>query len=126
MRYTAGIDVGSTYTKCVVVDADASIVGKAMRPTGFRLGEVALEVLAEALAEGAVKRDHVAYLVTTGFGRHQVPEADTHVTDLTAAARGAALLFPGTATILDVGGQTMKATRLGEDHKVKSFRLNDK
>ena len=126
MRYTAGIDLGSTYTKCVVLDTDRRIVGRAMRPTGFRLGEVAGEVLAEALGEAALSRSDVEYLVTTGFGRHQVPDADTHVTDLTAAARGATLLFPRTATILDVGGQTMKATRLGDDHKVKSFRLNDK
>ncbi|UCC25139.1 MAG: hypothetical protein JSU98_15650 [Gemmatimonadales bacterium] len=126
MRYTAGIDLGSTYTKCVVLDPENTIVGKAMRPTGFRLGEVADEVLRDALDEGGLRRSDVEYLVTTGFGRHQVPEADTHVTDLTAAARGATLFFPKTATILDVGGQTMKATRLGDDSKVKSFRLNDK
>jgi predicted CoA-substrate-specific enzyme activase len=48
------------------------------------------------------------------------------VTDLTAAARGAAKLFPNTRTILDVGGQTMKASRLTEGGKVHSFRLNDK
>ena len=65
-------------------------------------------------------------MMTTGFGRHQVDEADAHVTDLTAGARGATLLFPNTQTILDVGGQTMKATRLAEGAKVKSFRLNDK
>jgi predicted CoA-substrate-specific enzyme activase len=126
MRYTAGIDLGSTYTKCVVLDAHDAIVGQAMRPTGFRLEEVAREVLGDALEQGGLARSDVEYLVTTGFGRHQFPDADTHVTDLTAAARGASLLFPKTATILDVGGQTMKATRLGDDRKVKSFRLNDK
>ena len=51
--------------------------------------------------------------------------ADLHITDLTAAARGAARLFPGTRTILDVGGQTMKASRLTDAGAVKSFRLND-
>jgi predicted CoA-substrate-specific enzyme activase len=126
VRYTAGIDLGSTYAKCVVLDGDARIAGKAMRPTGFRLGEVAQEVLHDALDEAGLQRADVDYLVSTGFGRHQVTDGDAHVTDLTAAARGASLLFPRTATILDVGGQTMKATRLGEDRKVKSFRLNDK
>jgi predicted CoA-substrate-specific enzyme activase len=48
------------------------------------------------------------------------------VTDLTAAARGATALFPGTRTILDVGGQTMKASRLDDRAHVRSFRLNDK
>ncbi len=68
----------------------------------------------------------VKYIVATGFGRHQAELSDVKVTDLTAAARGASLLFPGTRTILDVGGQTMKASRLGDGAKVKSFRLNDK
>jgi predicted CoA-substrate-specific enzyme activase len=126
MIYTAGIDLGSTYTKAVVLDAENRIAGRAMRPTGFRLAEVGQEVLAAALDEGDLARRDVSYVVTTGFGRHQLADADTHVTDLTAAARASCLLFPGTSTILDVGGQTMKATRVGDDSKVKSFRLNDK
>lgn len=126
MKYAAGVDLGTTYTKAVVLDVDHHIVGRAMLPTGFRLGEIGGKVLAEALAQAKLARDEVSYVVTTGFGRHQMAEADTHITDLTAAARGAKLLFPGTATVLDVGGQTMKATRVGEDSKVKSFRLNDK
>jgi predicted CoA-substrate-specific enzyme activase len=48
------------------------------------------------------------------------------VTDLTAGARGAASLFPGTRTVLDVGGHTMKASRLDARARVQSFRLNDK
>jgi predicted CoA-substrate-specific enzyme activase len=55
-----------------------------------------------------------------------VPFKDVHVTDLTAAARGACLLFPGTSTVLDIGGQTMKASRVDGQGKVRSFRLNDK
>jgi (R)-2-hydroxyacyl-CoA dehydratese activating ATPase len=125
-RYSAGIDLGSTYAKAVVLGSDGEIVGKTMRPTGFRLAEVGQQVLEAAVAEAGLSREDVQYVVTTGFGRHQFRDADAHVTDLTAGARGATLLFPKTATILDIGGQTMKATRLDEDSKVKSFRLNDK
>ena len=70
--------------------------------------------------------EDVGYVVATGFGRHQAAFADIQVTDLTAAARGATALFPGTRTILDVGGQTMKASGLTDDARVKAFRLNDK
>ncbi len=126
MKLAAGIDVGSTYTKAVVADAEGRILGRAMEPTGFRLTEVAGATLERALEHAGRARGEVAYVVATGFGRHQAAFADLHVTDLTAAARGAARLFPGTRTILDVGGQTMKASRLGEDRKVHSFRLNDK
>jgi predicted CoA-substrate-specific enzyme activase len=124
--YTAGIDVGSTYTKAVVLGPDRAIAGRAMRPTGFQLSRVAEEVLAAAAQEAGLAPTDVAYTVATGFGRHQVAVGDVKVTDLTAAARGATLLFPGTRTILDVGGQTMKASRLDGGAKVRSFRLNDK
>jgi len=126
MRYVAGIDVGSTYTKAVILDANQRIVGRAMRPTGFQLLEAAEQALRDAASAARVRTEDVGYVVATGFGRHQAGFADLVVTDLTAAARGAAALFPGTRTILDVGGQTMKASRLGDGAKVQSFRLNDK
>jgi predicted CoA-substrate-specific enzyme activase len=118
--------VGSTYTKAVVLGPDNTIAGRAMRPTGFQLSRVAEETLADAAAQAGIALESVAYTVATGFGRHQVALGDVKVTDLTAAARGATLLFPNTRTILDVGGQTMKASRLDGGAKVRSFRLNDK
>jgi len=124
--HTAGIDVGSTYTKAVVLDADLRLVGRALRPTGFKLAQAAEDSLGAALGAAGLDRAAVGYIVATGFGRHQVEVSDVQVTDLTAAARGATHLFPGTRTILDVGGQTMKASRLDAGAKVRSFRLNDK
>jgi predicted CoA-substrate-specific enzyme activase len=126
MSLTAGIDVGSTYTKAVLLETGGRIIGRSMARTGFRLAEVARRVFDEAIALAGVSDADVSYTVTTGYGRFQVPFRDVQVTDLTAAARGAAWFFPGTRTVLDVGGQTMKASRLDETCKVKSFRLNDK
>ena len=126
MRYTAGIDVGSTYTKAVIVDEQQAIRGQASRPTGFLLTEAAEHALRAACEAAGLEPSAVAYTVATGFGRHQAGFVDLKVTDLTAAARGACALFPRTRTILDVGGQTMKASRIDERTHVKSFRLNDK
>ena len=126
MRITLGIDIGSTYTKAVVVGEDHVIRGRAAMRTGFQLAEVAERARDEAIAAARISPADVAYTVATGFGRHQAPFADLKVTDLTAAARGATALFPRTRTILDVGGQTMKASRIDDQTHVKSFRLNDK
>jgi predicted CoA-substrate-specific enzyme activase len=126
MSHTAGLDIGSTYTKAVIVGEDGAIVGRGMEPTGFKLAQAAERALSVALDSAGIERKAIAYLVTTGFGRHQSAIGDVSVTDLTAAARGASHYFPNTRTILDVGGQTMKASRLGADSKVQSFRLNDK
>jgi predicted CoA-substrate-specific enzyme activase len=125
-RYTAGIDVGSTYTKAVLLDENEQLAGRALLRTGFRLGEAAERGLQAALADAGLAPADVAYTATTGYGRFQVPFRNVNVTDLTATARGARFLFPGTQTVLDVGGQTMKASRLDERGKVRSFRLNDK
>jgi len=125
MTYTMGIDIGSTYTKALVLDADHRIAGRAMMPTGFKLTEVGRKAFEVAVSTAGITREEIAYTVATGFGRHQAEFVDLHVTDLTAAAHGATARFPGTRTILDVGGQTMKASRL-DGAKVKSFRLNDK
>jgi predicted CoA-substrate-specific enzyme activase len=126
MRYTAGIDVGSTYIKAVVLSDEQSIRGKAMAPTGSKLAETSEQVLEQAAREANITRDSIEYVITTGYGRHMVPFRDLQVTDLTAAARGSQMLFPDARTILDIGGQTMKATRVDEKAKVVTFRLNDK
>jgi predicted CoA-substrate-specific enzyme activase len=126
MRYAAGIDVGSTYTKALILDEENRIMSQAMTNTGFKLGKAAHRALDLALEKTDLEDEDVDYIVATGFGRHQVPFRDANVTDMTANARGASYLFPHTRTVLDVGGQTMKAIRLDGEMKVKSFRLNDK
>jgi predicted CoA-substrate-specific enzyme activase len=97
-----------------------------MENTGFKLAEVSERAYHKALANAGLSEKEVDYIIATGFGRHQVRISDVQVTDLTASARGATFFFPNTRTILDVGGQTMKASRLDGKAKVKSFRLNDK
>ncbi len=126
MKYTAGLDMGSTYIKAVILSEDRAICGKAIAPTGSKLSETSEEVLAAALKEAKLTREDIKYIITTGYGRHMVPFRDLQVTDLTASARGAQMLFPETRTILDIGGQTMKATRVDGKGQVVTFRLNDK
>lgn len=126
MPCTLGLDIGSTYTKAVVLDDAGRIRARAMTPTRSQLQEAGESVTRDALAAAGLAREEVDYCITTGYGRHQFPDRDTQVTDLTATARGAAFLFPGTRTVLDIGGQTMKASRIDEARKVRTFRLNDK
>lgn len=126
MRISAGIDVGSTYTKAVLLDEAGHLAGRGVLKTGFKLAESARRAYDAALVDAGIDEGEVGYVIGTGYGRFQVAFANVYVTDLTAAARGACFLFPRTRTILDVGGQTMKATRVDEGAKVRSFRLNDK
>jgi predicted CoA-substrate-specific enzyme activase len=126
MKYFAGVDVGSTYTKAALLNEDGELAAVGIRATGFRLEEAARTALEEALEQAGGGREDVAYLTSTGYGRNQISFRDVQATDLTAQSWGTRFFFPGTMTVLDVGGQTMKALRLDEDGKVRSFRLNDK
>ena len=126
MILTGGIDIGSTYTKAVILDENNAVLGQDLTGTGFKLTEVARQSYKQALKNAGVREAEISYVVATGFGRHMASFSDAQVTDLTASARGTISLFPKTRTILDIGGQTMKATRIDEAAKVKCFRLNDK
>jgi (R)-2-hydroxyacyl-CoA dehydratese activating ATPase len=125
MTITAGIDVGGAYTKVVLLD-DEQIIGRAILRTGYKPGLAAEQCLGSALADAGIDRERLDYVVATGFGRFQVAFSNLNVTELTAAAWGAHELFPGTRTILDVGGHAVKASRIDESRQVKSFRLNEK
>ena len=126
MTLTAGIDMGSTYVKVAILDEKNKLISRSMLNTGFRLAEAAQQGYARALEQAGLNERDVSYIVSTGYGRYQVPFRDIQVTDLTAQAKGASLLFPKTKTVLDIGGQTMKASRLDERAKVRAFRMNDK
>ena len=127
MRITAGIDVGSTYTKAVVLDAERRILGRALEPTGFKLDEVAESVLAQRARRGRsrprrgrVRRRRPASAAT------RWPSADTQVTDLTAERARRHVPLPRhphrpRRRRPDDEGEPPRSTAA-----VKSFRLNDK
>ncbi|MEN8144163.1 MAG: acyl-CoA dehydratase activase [Gemmatimonadota bacterium] len=126
MRYTAGIDIGSTHTKAAIVDESGNLAGTGITATGFQLEKAARDTFDQALRAAGLERDAVAYVATTGYGRNLISFRDVQATDLTAQSWGTRSLFPDTRTVLDVGGQTVKAMRLDERGRVRSFRLNDK
>ncbi|HNT37868.1 MAG TPA: acyl-CoA dehydratase activase [Rubrivivax sp.] len=124
--YAAGIDIGSTYTKAILLDGDRNVAGKAVRRTGFKVQQAAELVFEELLKNAGVERSQVTYVGATGYGRFSVPFRHAQITELTAHAQAAVQLFPDTRTILDIGGQDIKAIKVDGQGRVKSFRLNDK
>lgn len=126
MRYAAGVDVGSTQTKAVVVDDARRIVGRSLIMTGANVVTAAQEAYQLALDDAVVREQDVAFVVGTGYGRYKVSFGNAQVTEISCHARGAAELFPGTRTVLDMGGQDTKAIRLGPLGQVLDFCMNDK
>ncbi|MGO8949398.1 MAG: acyl-CoA dehydratase activase [Ktedonobacterales bacterium] len=126
MALVVGIDIGSTYTKGVLLDEKKQVRATALRRSGYRPAAAAAALYDELLENAAVGREEVTYIATTGYGRYMVPFRHTQITELTCHALAMAYHFPAVRTILDIGGQDIKAIRLDELGRVRAFRLNDK
>ncbi|KPK89542.1 MAG: hypothetical protein AMJ88_17425, partial [Anaerolineae bacterium SM23_ 63] len=71
----AGIDVGATTTKAVVIDTDKTVLGRFVLRSGIDLTSSAKESLDRAVAQAGIPRDAIQAIVATGFGRKNVPFA---------------------------------------------------
>jgi predicted CoA-substrate-specific enzyme activase len=122
--YFAGIDVGSTMTKVVILDRGVitSIIG----PTGPEHRRLANKVMDEALTRAFLSFQSITYIVSTGYGRINVPFADKQLTEITCHAKGIISLFPKARTIIDIGGQDIKGIKIDETGRTTDFVMNDK
>ncbi len=125
MAYAGGVDVGSTQTKAVIIDEDRRIAGRALIDTGANVVIAAENAFMAALKNGGLLEEDVAYIVGTGYGRYKVTFGDTQVTEISCHARGASQMFPGTRTVIDMGGQDTKAIRVRPNGEVDDFCMND-
>jgi predicted CoA-substrate-specific enzyme activase len=126
MAYAAGVDVGSTQTKAVIVDEGRRIVARALTMTGANVIRAAEEAFATALRSGDLREEEVEYVVGTGYGRYKVTFGNTQVTEISCHGRGAVHMFPATRTVVDMGGQDTKAIRVSAVGEIVDFCMNDK
>ncbi len=122
----AGVDVGSTATKAILMDDNRRIVGRSLIKTGANVVKAAERVFAEAVRQAAIEEHDVLQVVGTGYGRYKVTFGHAQVTEISCHARGAAFLFPESRVIVDIGGQDTKAIRIARGGDVEDFCMNDK
>ena len=67
------------------------------------------------------------YVVGTGYGRVRLPFPKEHIrSEILCHGLGAHLMFPGTRTVLDIGGQDTKGIQVDERGIVVNFQMNDR
>ena len=119
-----GIDVGSSTTKIVGVDASGTMSWHLLEESEPRAEEQIERMLLRAAAAG--DGHGASPLVATGYGRKLVPQADRVVTEITCHAKGAYRALGHGGTLVDVGGQDSKVIKLGAKGEVLDFAMNDK
>jgi predicted CoA-substrate-specific enzyme activase len=123
--YFAGVDIGSTMTKVVLMDRAGNLLSFIKGPTGAEHRRLANEVMRQALEQASLQIDDISYIVATGYGRLNVPFADCQITELSCHARGASSLFPNARTAIDIGGQDAKCMKI-DNGRLVNFVMNDK
>ncbi|MFC1866081.1 acyl-CoA dehydratase activase [Chloroflexota bacterium] len=121
----AGVDIGSTTAKAVVLK-DGEIVGGLIGPTGTNPAMAGKKILGKVVSEAGFADSDIKYIVATGYGRISAPFADKTITEITCHGRGAHHISPAIRTVIDIGGQDAKIVSLGENGKVIDFVMNDK
>jgi len=95
---------------------------KAMPETEGRRTQV------EAPIKGILDTDmEETYVIGTGYGRARLPFSKEHIrSEILCHGLGAHVMYPNTATVLDIGGQDTKAIQVDPAGIVESFQMNDR
>jgi len=128
MKYFAGCDSGSTYTKCVIIDENGKMVANVTlrsRINAVLSCEESIKLAIEQVPELKSQED-IAYMVGTGYGRNKVPQADENISEISCHAMGVHVADPSVKAIIDIGGQDVKGIAIDEDGTVLNFAMNDK
>ncbi len=68
-----------------------------------------------------------SYVVGTGYGRVRLPFPKERIrSEILCHGMGAHIMFNGTRTVLDIGGQDTKGIQVDENGVVKNFQMNDR
>ncbi|NIM95741.1 MAG: ATPase [Anaerolineales bacterium] len=126
MRFYAGVDVGATTTKAVIIDDNRKVLGSFVRRSGTDLNSAATQAFDAALAQAGITESSVQTIIATGYGRRNVPFAHDSKTEISCHGSGCYHYFPRAITVVDIGGQDNKVIKLNEDGRRTGFRMNRK
>ena len=129
LRGYIGIDSGSTTSKFVFIDENEQVTDTFYdnnQGEPLKVVREGLLALAEKYEKLGIQLE-VLGLGTTGYGEQMLSaafHADYHTVETVAHARGCRRFFPDATSLLDIGGQDMKAIWL-KDGVVTNIMLNE-
>ncbi len=115
-----GIDLGSSYTKFAVINADCDVVNSQVLPTfGRRRDRFNMAV------DSMHKNYSIQKTCTSGYGRNS-QKSDIQKTEIICASVGVSQSNPVHKCIIDIGGEDIKVIESGSEGEVIHFHMNDK
>lgn len=115
-----------------LVSPDEVVSKQLLNGLSRALRDVSGVEVSKADAESALKKVlaielEEAYVVGTGYGRVRLPFPKEHIrSEILCHGLGAHMMFPGTRTVLDIGGQDTKGIQVDDTGIVTNFQMNDR
>ena len=122
----AGVDIGASRTKVVLLDRDRQLIGHSVMKSGTEFGKTADMGLEDALMMAVADRKDIANCVSTGYGRRNVSFSSETKTEIGCHAKGCYHYFQVAMTIIDIGGQDNKIIKVDEKGRRLNFKMNRK
>jgi (R)-2-hydroxyacyl-CoA dehydratese activating ATPase len=125
MIYVAGIDIGASFSKAVIL-GDRKVIAYHILPSGRNYRETSEKVMQAALDKAKLGKQDIALTLATGYGSATVSFANQQVTEISCQAKGIRHLLPSARAIIDVGGQSTKVIKLDEAGRAVDFVVSEK
>lgn len=123
---TAGVDIGSTSTQAVIM-CDNALLGYSNIYTGADFTSIGNIALNKALGNSGMSLNDIDAIGATGWGRHNFQKPVMIIDEVQCHAKGARFMYGDKLhTLVDLGGQTVKAIHLYDWDRVRDFMFNDK
>lgn len=120
--YQLGLDLGSSYTKGVLVADHDELIECVAVKTGYSFSNAFEKIWAKFSPQYQIESP----VYSCGYGREQLPIPFVATSEIIALAQAVFRLYRRAVSVLDIGGQDTKFIKIKDDGTIASFKLNRK
>ncbi|MBW2060729.1 MAG: hypothetical protein JRI95_04115 [Deltaproteobacteria bacterium] len=121
----AGCDLGTVTAKMVLLENDTILDFETLAYKNLPK-QAAVEVMEKALSRASLSQDQIEHTIATGFGRKTIPFSDGDAPEVICLNRAIQWLHPEVRTVIDAGGQSIRAFNIGDNGKITDSTTNEK
>ncbi|MGA2403620.1 MAG: acyl-CoA dehydratase activase [Syntrophobacteraceae bacterium] len=125
MEYVAGLDIGSAFSKAVIL-GNGSLLAYDVRPTHGNFSTASDLVLGEAVQKAKLSMANLSLIGACGLGVPFISRPFTKTTELSSHSRGTHFLIPSVRTLIEVGNQSTRVIKTTPKGKVADMVVSDK
>jgi len=120
--YKIGLDLGSSYTKGVLVDDNNNIIEYQLTKTGFDFNKAAKRIIDKLSFNREIKYP----VYTCGYGRDDIKIPFVSNSEIIALSKAVFKIYKRKCSIIDIGGQDTKYITINNLGQVDKFKMNRK